>query len=311
MIRKNLSKNVVMAVWFMGAIFATSCTSDHFFGIEEETDGMSYSILNKIAQSKEFMEFQKQYFLKTEILDNLDTIKKEIYGQVGDKIFYSIGQSFSLKEVFDARAKLVESYPEYEKTTYDEKNQILNIAIMNNKTLMDLAERSSHSKVNRTKSINQESYAVRYTKTKRGDYEWISSDDGGEWLVGGCYTWYTRDDWMEAVVKAIQKTIDTENECGGYVFYDGSGITHVDPNAQPSEMDFYFYTYADGSPEGILPFYDFHVHPIVGNLFPSDSDLVAWSRMPWSLHIIYDKSGNMEPYPSNDQPDYLMPVIDF
>ena len=294
-----MSENVVMAAWFVGAIFATSCTSDHFFGIEEETDCMSYSILNKIAQSKEFMEFQKQSFLSTEELCNVDTTQKVFVKYYNGKSIYAIGGEHTIRPYLEAKHKLVESYPEYEKLTIYEKNQIFNLAIMNNKTLRDLAERCApKDMINRTKAINYETFAVKYVMSKPYDYEMRDTKYGGEWLVGGTYTWYTRENYLTVVSMAIDGTVETGNEHGGYFFNDNSGILNVDPCATPDSMYFYYYKGVDVDYQPVI---DFHVHPDhptnpEQTLQSSPADESSWSEMPWFLHRIYNKNGVFQTY---------------
>lgn len=68
---------MVIAILFMTVI--TSCTSDEFFGIEEDYDGVSFSMLEKIAHSKEYLEFQKQSILSAKEICNLDTANRVMY----------------------------------------------------------------------------------------------------------------------------------------------------------------------------------------------------------------------------------------
>ena len=283
---KSLAK---MVVCIMSVCVAASCTSDQFFGIEEETDGTSYSTLNKIAQSKEFIEFQKQSFLSTEEMCNIDTTQKVLFDYFKGKPVYLIGDAHTIRPYLDARQKLVEAYPEYENTTIDEKNQIFNLAIMNNKSLRELAERCiPKALINRTKSINYESYAVIYTRSHPGKFEKLSEADGGTWAVLPDYTWYTRDDYMTAVNMAISESENTGLERGGLVFYDYSGIMQVKPNLVPGEIDLWYYPDITNQ---YAPQADFHTHPS-GNLQPSETDYNSWSFVPWGIHMIYNCNGD-------------------
>lgn len=60
--RKKFSSIHLMTLSMALFIFEVSCTRDQFFGIEENTEGLNYSVMNTIAQSKEYIEFQKQSF---------------------------------------------------------------------------------------------------------------------------------------------------------------------------------------------------------------------------------------------------------
>ena len=77
-----------MAMCVMGAFFAASCTSEEFFGIEEETDAVAFSTLTKIANSAEYLEYQKQAFLAQQAIAGIDTTKMVKVGEIdGEPIF--------------------------------------------------------------------------------------------------------------------------------------------------------------------------------------------------------------------------------
>ena len=103
-----------MAVCVMGAFFAASCTSEEFFGIEEETDAVAFSTLTKIANSAEYLEYQKQAFLAQQAIAGIDTTKKVQVGEIDGKPIFA-SESVSIQCALDARQKLVEAYPEFEK----------------------------------------------------------------------------------------------------------------------------------------------------------------------------------------------------
>lgn len=292
--KNKLKKNAVMTVCIIGACFATSCTSDEFYGIQEKTESLDFPTLSKIARSKEFIEYQKQAFLNIEIINSIDNTKKEVVDFFQGKPVYAIGNVLSIRPYLDARKKLLEEYPEFIKITDEDKNQILSLAILNNKSLRQLAEKYiPNTDVNkRTKAINYESYAVKYVKAGTGEYQMRDTRDGGEWLVAGFVTWYTRDSFQSVLDMAIDKTNSTENEHGGYHFADGSGTLNDDPTATPDSMTFIFWPTVQ---EDYTPTFDFHVHPN-DNLDYSLYDALMWDSMPWDFHFIYDTNGDLQPY---------------
>ena len=234
-----------------------------------------------------------------EEINNLDTTKTIIIGYVDGKPMYGVGATFSISNVLDARQRLKEAYPEYEEATDDEKNEILNIAILYDKSLLDMAKKSVPNNQYSTKVLCRDKYAYKYVHSgEPGTIECLSEEDGGEWLVLNRYHWYARSWWYDAVCMAISATEESGLERGGYAFGDQSGLLTIDPDAinteYYSEMSFVWWDLSPGNE--FQPVGDFHVHPSYNNVIPSDSDRVTWSRMPWGQHLIFDLGGHAEKY---------------
>lgn len=294
--KRVLCDQVKMTISLVTIFVVLGCTSDDFWGINEEYNGISYPTMERIARSKAYIDYQKQTLLSMEEMRNIDTTKNVLIGYVEDKPMYGIGAVFSIRGVYDARQKLIDEFPEYEKATDYEHEQIFNLAIMNNRSLLKMAKRIIPDCLleTNTKAIDYESDAVKYTRLFESNCQKLTTEYGGVWLVAGTYYWHTKSTWYEAVFNAIEISRSNEKECGGYYFNDNSGLTHVDPNAKHDEMSFYWYN--EGVPESIQPFKDFHIHPSPDNTIPSDSDLVTWSKMPWRKHEIIDLSMHCEVY---------------
>lgn len=256
-----------------------SCTSDQFFGIEEETDGLNYSVLNKIALSKEYVEFQKQMYLSTEAIDNIDTTKKVIVNYCKGKAVYAYEEIVSFKGVFDAYQQLVESYPEYKSTNANERKQILKLALYNNASLKMLLNKY-HFATHGTKSCSPESLAYLYAQASDAVRETDS-----KWIVGDVGYWYLDDYYPIIVNAALNMSYESGNEWGGMVFFDDSGILNEDLNASPISMNLYW-----DERISFQPIYDFHVHPD-DDINCSDEDVLSWALLPWSIHYIVTKSG--------------------
>ena len=77
----SLKSLAVMAVCVMGAFFVASCSSDEFYGIEEDADAVVFSTLTKIANSAEYLEYQKQAFLAQQAIAGIDTTKMVKVGE--------------------------------------------------------------------------------------------------------------------------------------------------------------------------------------------------------------------------------------
>ncbi|MCQ2127780.1 MAG: hypothetical protein MJZ06_10165 [Bacteroidaceae bacterium] len=218
-----------MAVCVMGAFFAASCTSDEFYGIEEEADAVAFSTLTKIANSAEYLEYQEQAFLAQQAIASIDTTKKVQVCEIDGKPIYG-SESVSIQGALDARQKLVEAYPEFEKTTAAERNQILNIAMMNNKSLRSIAPTSA---INMTKGSWYETEASRYALS---NYE--SCIHASPNYTGGygmfMSTWYVEDNYLSAVAMAVSESEWSGHLAGGFEFEDGSGIYVEDYRASSS-----------------------------------------------------------------------------
>ena len=219
-----------MAVYVMGAFFAASCTSEEFFGIEEETDAVAFSTLTKIANSAEYLEYQEQAFLAQQAIASIDTTKKVQVGEIDGKPIFA-SESVSIQGALGARQKLVEAYPEFEKTTAAEKNQILNIAMMNSKSLRSFATPSA---INMTKGGGYETEASRYALSNYESY--IHSYPvytGGYGMFMSI--WYVEDSYLSAIAMAVSESEWSGHLAGGFEFYDGSGI-YVEDNRASSSL---------------------------------------------------------------------------
>lgn len=219
-----------MAVCVMGAFFAASCTSEEFFGIEEETDAVAFSTLTKIANSAEYLEYLEQSFLARQAIASIDTTKKVQVCEIDGKPIYG-SESVSIQGALDARQKLLEAYPEFEKTTAAEKNQILNIAMMNSKSLRSIATPSA---INMTKGSLYETEASRYALS---NYESniLSGMSTSYYYAMGMSTWYVEDNYLSAVAMAVSESEMSGHLAGGFEFYDGSGI-YVEDNRASSSL---------------------------------------------------------------------------
>lgn len=287
----------MITAYFFAALFVANCTSNDFFEIEDVENGLIYPTMEKIARSKEYVAYQKQVYFSMDEINNLDTTKTLLIGNVDGKPIYGNGATFSIQNVLEARQQLIDVYPEYETAADYEKNEILNIAILYNKSLLRMAKRYTSYNQFSTKALCIDKYAYKYVHSgERGTYECLSTDDGGEWLVLNKYHWYARSWWYDAVCMAISSTEASGLERGGYAFQDQSGLLIIDPNATNTEhyaeMSFVWWDLSKGNE--YQPVGDFHVHPSYNNVTPSDSDIVTWSKMPWNQHYIIDLGGHVE-----------------
>lgn len=274
---------MVIAILFMTVI--TSCTSDEFFGIEEDYKGMSFSTLEKIAYSKEYIEYEKISLSLFNTLQSVDTTNMVSLHYFGGEKIYANKQIISVKSLIEARQELLALFPEYENVNKEEKNQIFNLAIMNNKSLRKMAER--HNVVVRgTKSTSPESKAYLYAQSVEG----AININNHTWRLGRIY-WYT-DDSFEVIRDMALSRAEDGREHGGYIFGDNSAILNEDLDATQFRMTFYW---NESAPHNMQPIMDFHIHPN-GVIAPSDSDIIAWDIFDWNIHFIMDREGNGLPF---------------
>lgn len=284
--RKRRSSLLVIAVFNMGLLFAVSCTSDDFFEIEEDYEEVDYAILKEIALSKEYIDFQKQSYLMWNQMHSIDKTKRVVVNSYKGMTVYAYEETVSIKPFFDAREKLIINYPVFEETSNEEKNIILNLAILKNRSLRKMVE-SSLFDANITKSSSPESLAYRYAQSSEG-----LKINNHTWRLGGYGYWYTDDFYVNIINMAKSRVDEDGKEHGGYFFMDFSGLLNEDNYATPDSMHFY---QSINSSNEEQPIQDFHFHPN-DNLNPSLADYQMWFSVPWSEHLIFGKSSGVEQY---------------
>ena len=233
-----------------------------------------------------------------EEIRSIDTTQVFVIDYYEGRPVYSTKKQYSIRPVIDARKELVTAYPEYEIATTDECEQILKLAIINNASINSLVKNSFLYAIKRTKSVNEETDAVRRIRKKSGsefisdtgDWTDLITGANSEWSIKGLFMWYAYDNYYNTVYDALVLTEGTHKEHGGYCWdSDGSGILIVDPNATAKKMTF---NCNNLSP---LPSFDFHVHPS-GNTGASDDDYSAWVSMFWGDHYIFNCAGDLRYY---------------
>lgn len=273
----------------------TSCTRDAFFGLEEEYDGFSYSKMYEIANSKEYINYQTEVLLAREEINNIDTTNKVMVGSYEGRIIYSIGSTGSIKPLLEARKQLLDSYPDYNNATFEDMQQMFNVAIMNNRELRNLISKISTCADYMTKGNNGETDAWRWIMSSSIKPDEPEGNTGG-YPINYKSThniWYFHEDYWVCICEAIYLAGGEQKEHGGYCWEsDGSGVRVFDINRLEDEMHRVFFA-VDPKPT-----FEFHVHPS-GNLSASNKDWSSWSLMSTSVyHRIYDTEGNYKTYSS-------------
>lgn len=291
--RKNRLRNAARMVASLVTMFLFACcSSEEFFGIvDTETDNNEYGKLYAIACSKEFVEFQTECYLELEEMLDVDTTQMVIIDYYEGKPIYTSQKTGSIRAIIEARQKLAVQYPEFENTTMTERNEILQIALIHNRSLMKLAKKILPKALDKTKSVCYGSNAVCWTE-QLSDAQLVNGNSA-EWLVQGCSI-FAYENSYDAICDALWKTECANKEYGGYGWSDMSAVLIDDPSATRGTMKLGFLNSYNISP---APEYDFHVHPS-GNLTPSAADKEAWcsSQIPSDYHYIFSIAGDWQEY---------------
>ena len=285
-----------IASCMMSAFLAFSCTSDEFFGIKEDYEGIEYPILQDIAHSAEYIEYQKQSILSMVELRSLDTTKCVFYDTINGKRILVSPQKTSIRTVLDAKRKVVELFPEFEEATITEKRQIRQIAMMDNNQLRKLSKKYSLYSRTMTKSSSGETDAHRFAMLVSCERQELDDDMYCFYAEGYTNNWYIDDDYWVSVECALSYTESMKQETGGYGFdSDGSGIWitsseadigHIRRIAVPNESN-------NGQWQDPWPTFEFHVHPSCV-LIPSEGDWSTYYNQSVNglWHLIFDLEGN-------------------
>lgn len=213
--RKNFKTLAGMAVCILGALAASSCSKDEFFGLED-SEVLDYSAKYEIATSQAYADYAIACFEMAETMNQpVDTTEMKVCGEINGKPVYAkVG---SCTSALGLLAQLKKIYPELEKADVVDMKEIQSIALSNNAALKDYA-----------------SYNVSETKTWFNGSNWdagrwaqsngklgASFGDDGWWF--SCYTW----DW-----EAICNSVFYASENNGYpsigsglLFNDGSAVS--------------------------------------------------------------------------------------
>ena len=231
--RKNFKTLAGMAICILGALAASSCSKDEFFGLED-SEVLDYSTKTEIALSQEYADFAIAYFNMIESMQQpVDTTEMEIQGVVNGKPVYFKQGSSSVKESLEILKK---AYPEFEKADKIDFDEIQSIALSKNKALKDIASKMDSS----TKSYGNYSY------------DWVDYYDG------------YKDGWYLSAYNMVYGAVDDViwhcgengfNMCGGgFIFTDCTAASMVGygeywpsfaRNVSNSEADFIVLPSAD------------------------------------------------------------------
>ena len=148
---KRIFKTLAGMACIIGALTASSCSKDEFFGLEG-SQVVSASTMYEIAMSQEYTDYAKACLAVTQTMsEEIDTTDMDFYiDEKGKRVFYKDGV-YSEYSVWELMEALKKAYPELEKADMTDFNEILQIALANNEALRGFAAEAS---VNDTKSNN-------------------------------------------------------------------------------------------------------------------------------------------------------------
>lgn len=292
--RKETNKFLFrITVCALSVLATTSCSKDDFFRIDD-TPCVDLQTKYAIAGSDIYIDYQIACFAFADELSKIDSTKRSRVLILNNDTVYENVYVISFSKVCELHDSLLNVYPVLKDADEVDLIQILNIALNNNSTLRDLVPKSVVNSNCRTKSYNGSSYALQWLEGSS-----FRNYSGTLWNGKGLAEQNSQGTWVwtfEAIpcssigdameLACIWSINHGEVEVGGWGWTDGSGMMTYCHQATASQSPV---LHAAGTPR---PELDFHVHPS-GNLIPSDSDLIAWSKSPDLFHLIINYAHEM------------------
>lgn len=257
----------------ISAALLTSCSND-FFDLEFENDSSNTIDMHAIATSPEYFDYLSAHYLFLNEALDIDTTKMDIFKIVDGKPLYYKENKYSYNIVLSKLNYLLESYPEFAKTSPIDQGCIMESALLNSKSLRNI----TGIKIRRTKFDNYDD-AVR---SLIGTYP----TNGWCFFLGPVRIEVSTS--MYAICAAISGSQGANVEHGGYGWSDGSGVVLYDSEATRNTMHMLNYF---NNPQ---PQFSFHVHP--DNVISSSADSANWRNSGIATNIIYDESLNSRTY---------------
>lgn len=132
--RKNFKTLAGMAICILGALAASSCSKDEFFGLED-SEVLDYSTKYEIATSQEYANYAIACINIAEtMMQPVDTTDMKIQGVVNGKPIYYKDNTSSVMELLDILKK---AYPILNNADKIDLDDILSIALSKNEALKE------------------------------------------------------------------------------------------------------------------------------------------------------------------------------
>ena len=199
-----------MAVCIIGALAASSCSKDEFFGLED-SEVLDYSTKTEIALSQEYADYSIALFDLIETMKQpVDTTDMKIQGVVNGKpILFKDDYSSSVKDLLNILKK---AYPVLEKADKIDFDEIQSIALSKNETLKEYASKQDIG--------TKYTYPNRYMAEKFVNEIGITCD--GWWFDPFSHYW-------SAVHNAIWGSAENTYPVigAGLIFSDDSGASMI------------------------------------------------------------------------------------
>lgn len=244
-----------MAVCILGALAASSCSKDEFFGLED-SEVLDYSTKYEIAMSQAYADYAIACFEMSKAMNQpIDTTSMEIQGELeGKPIYVKEGPSTSALALFEA---LKEKFPKLANADKIDYDDIFELAMSENKALKGVATTTA-------------------PKTKA----WISWGSCGSWAqsnghYGAAFNdegWYFN--CYASTVSAIQNAIFYASESYNSDKW-AAGIGWSDGTAASMTAFFDFWWPSVINTGSSLPESDFVVVPYGSSLAESAGDEIS------------------------------------
>jgi hypothetical protein len=236
--KKNFKTLAGMAVCILGALAASSCSKDEFFGLED-SEVLDYSAKYEIAMSQAYADYALASYNMTEtMLQPVDTTEMEIQGEINGKPLYVMnGTCVSALDLLENLKKL---YPDLQKADNIDFKEIQEIALANNEALKDIAAKLPRE----TKTWFSWGNVCSWAESN-GHYG-ASFGDEGWWF--SCFTtaWSAVND----AIWATGESYNSDKLGAGLFFGDGTAVSMIGYGEMPwpsvinqgsplAEADFY------------------------------------------------------------------------
>ena len=204
-----------MAVCILGALAASSCSKDEFFGLED-SEVLDYSAKYEIAMSQAYADYAIACANMVEtMLQPVDTTKMEIQGEIdGKPLYVKNGTCVSALDLLENLKKL---YPDLQKADNIDFKEIQEIALANNEALKDIAAKMP------TETKTWFSWGDVSSWAQSNGHYGASFAEDGWWF--SCFTsaWSAIND----AIWAYGESYNNDKFEGGLLFNDGTAVSMI------------------------------------------------------------------------------------
>ena len=281
-----------MAVCILGALAASSCSKDEFFGLED-SEVLDYSAKYEIAMSQAYADYAnaRACFSFVEAFNQpVDTANMQKVDVEGKQVYVVSGIASQKDNAVELLQKIKTAFPKLAMADKIDFDEIMDIALSENKALSDIAA----AVLPRNTKANNRSYARQWLNSAdRAYWHYYNDRDLYNSYMEGCNFYSHNTVWG-----AVQSAIWDLNEYSGN--YGAGGFIWDNDNSAVSMRTAFGEYWPDvaryGTPE---PEIDFVILPSVENLYQGElSDIYSGEYFTSGrIHYAFDFAGNFQMMP--------------